>query len=711
MTTDPSQLYNVAFAGHGDTGKTIFTDAILKQTGQADRIGSIEDGTTQSDYRDEEQERENSIYPGLFRISLDESVMNLLDLPGYPDFFGHTAAGVFVTDMVALFVDPAEGVMVNTRKIRDLAQKYNRSLCIVVNQLDRENVDFYDTIDQLQDAFGSEVTPLTVPDGAGEDFSTACNVLSDFDALPGGEQDRAAPLREDLREIAIESDQELMEKFFAEEEISDEEIKGGIRDSILTGDLIPVFAASGEKEIGVTPFLDFVQEIAPTADETPPPPIYREEEVEISENSDETDEESGASDEEQEVKTEIRREKVDVSPDPDGAFIGSVFRILSDPFVGMINFTRVYRGTLKADETEVESSRTGVTGTVNELYVPHGEETEEIQEAGPGEIVGITGIENAEVGDTLRKPGSQLVVEKPDLPEPMVGKAVSPKSQGAEQRLSSSLKELTTVDPSFRSEREEETNELLVYGLTGEHLQVVLDRLKREFDVAVETRPPRIPYRETITRSASAQYRHKKQSGGRGQYAEVHLEIEPLSRGEGFEFVDSIRGAAIPTKFIPSVRKGVENAMGEGIRAGYQITDVQVEVYDGDDHPVDSSEKAFKVAASQAFKEAFQNAGGTLLEPVVDMEVTVPREYMGDITGDLNSRRARIEGMDSEGSQQTVHAKVPLKEVIDYERSLRSITGGEGVYTIEPSHYQKVPSSIEEEILEKEQKRKEKAAN
>ncbi len=699
---EPGAIRNIAFAGHGGSGKTILTDAILNQTGQVERVGSIEEGTTQSDYTDREQEQEHSIDPSLFHISMDDYALNLLDLPGYPDFLGHAYVGISVVEAVGIVIDPASGVMVNTRNVWERAQNESKACFLIVNKLDADDVDFFEVLEELREAFGQEVLPYNIPDVTGSGFSDVFNLLDDEVEMSSELEDRSARYREELVEAAVETDEDLMEAYFADEKISFEDLHRGLTSAMLDGTAVPVLCTSGKTETGIEELVRFTGLAVPSPLEAASPSVFEER---IREEAEESGEEKGNGEEEaeqEESEREIIREEVDVDVEADAPFLAQAFRIISDPFVGVINFARVYRGTIEEGD-EVEIAGSGDTYEVGKVLHARGGDHDEIEAAGAGDMIGLTGIEEGDVGETIRAPGSQLIVEKPELPNPMVSLAVRPKDKGAEQRLSTALATISQEDPNFKREHNEETNELIIRGLSSLHLDLVQDRFKDEFDVEVETKQPDIPYRETITKEASAQYRHKKQSGGRGQYAEVHLTIKPLPRGEGFEFINSIRGGAIPTKFIPSVEKGIQGAMEEGIKAGYRVTDVSVEVYDGDDHPVDSSEEAFKRAASQAFKEAYQDAGPTLLEPVVNMKVTAPRSFMGDITGDLNSRRAKIQGMDSEGDQQTIRATAPLSEVLTYESQLRSLTAGEGVYEFEFSHYESAPSQVQDRILEKAQ--------
>ncbi len=704
---EPETIRNVAFAGHGGAGKTILTDAILHEAGLADRVGSIEDGTTRADHTEREQEEEHSIEPSLFHVPLDDHVLNLLDLPGYPDFLSHTFVGISAVDSVGIVIDAGAGVMVNTRNVWERALEESRTPFLVVNRLDAEDVDFFETLEELRETFGDDVIPYNVPDVTGSSFSDVYGLLDGEEEMPPELEDRTAKYRNELVEAAVETDEDLMEAYFAEEEIPARDLHRGLSNAMGDGSVVPVLATSGKTETGITELLRFITLACPSPLEATRPRVLEEHRRETDEEAvEEEDEETGENetdapeeDGDEPMETVIR-EEIDVEPGDDQPFLGQVFRIISDPFVGVINFARIYAGTVEPGD-DVELANRKETCRVGKVLHARGEEHDEAQKAGTGDMVGLTKIENGTIGETLRAPDSNRLVEKPSLPNPMVSLAVRPTDKGAEQRLSTALSTISQEDPNFQTEHNEETNELIIRGLSSLHLDLVLERLEEEFDVEVETKQPEIPYRETITQEASAKYRHKKQSGGRGQYAEVYLTIEPLPRGEGFEFINSIRGGAIPTKFIPSVKKGIQGAMEEGIKAGYRVTDVSVEVYDGDDHPVDSSEEAFKRAASQAFKQAYRDAGATLLEPVVEMEVTAPRKFMGDITGDLNSRRAKIRGMDSEGDQQTIRAVAPLSEVLTYESQLRSLTAGEGVYELEFSHYENVPSQIQERILEK----------
>lgn len=693
---ESQNIRSFGLVGHGNSGKTILTDAILHHEGLADRVGSVENGTTQSDWTQQEQEREFSIDPGLFHLTRNDHRIHLLDLPGYPDFIGHALAGIHAVDLVGVCVDAESGIMVNTRKVWEKAQNLGKSCCILINKLDQEDGDYFARLEELQDGFDANIVPYTIPDQSGEDFSEVYNLLDDPEELPETLQDRTAAHREELIESAVETDEDLMEKFFMDEDLSRGELNTGLRNAMLQEDLVPVLCTSGKEELGIEPLLEFVEQAGPRPSETnvPDATITKEVEKEVEPDEDSDDEE------EVETEIEIQEEPLEIAPSEDGPLYGQVFRIVSDQFLGTLSFTRIYSGRMDADDP-VEVGRTDSSVTPGNLLFSQGEEQEEVTEATTGDIVGIPEIDDVEVGDTIRDPSEEGEFVKPGIQDPMVSLAIEPKSKGDEKSLFTALQELELVDPTFKKERNEETNELIIRGVSNLHLEVVLARLKNQHDVEVETSPPQIPYRETITQEAQAKHRHKKQSGGRGQFAEVYLRIKPLPRGEGFDFRDQIRGAAIPSTFIPAVEKGIQNTMEEGIVAGFPIQDVAVEVYDGDDHPVDSSEEAFKVAGAKAFEKAFQDAMGILLEPIVNLEVTVPRDYMGDITGDLNSRRARIEGMDAEGDEQTIHAKVPLSEVLTYEPQLRSLTGGEGVYEIEHSHYQKVPSSVKKEIMKK----------
>ena len=667
LTTE--HIRNIALVGHGHCGKTLLAEAMLHKAGMVTRLGTPDDGTSTSDFDDEEKERKTSVDAGILHATWKDRHINIIDTPGYADFVGQVVTGLAAVETAVLVVNAANGIEVGTRRLYDMAVKRGLALAIVVNKSDAENVDLLGLADELQSAFGNACKMVTVPVGQSHDLTGVVNALShsEGEALADlGEANR------NLIESIVEADEALMERYFADETISAEELEATFGKAMAAGSLIPVFFTSARQEVGIEDLLDAVASHFPS-------PV------------------SGAKAKAIQGEGEAATE-VELEADPAGNLAGIVFKITSDPFVGKLGFLRIWRGTLTADSTaHIDDERKEVRFA--QLLRVQGKQHTPVAEAVAGDIIATSKIEELAVGRTVWQ-GEDLRVAGAEYPIPMYSLAVEPKSRGDEGKISSALARLGDQDPTLAVRHDRQTAELVLSGLGDMHLNVALSRMKRMFQVEVTTKPPKIPYHETIHGKADGHYRHKKQTGGAGQFGEVFLRVEPMERGAGFEFVDDIFGGAIPKQFLPAIEKGIRECLDEGVIAGYPVQDVKASVYDGKYHDVDSKEIAFKIAGRRAFEDAIGKAKPVLLEPIVDLEVTIPATFMGDITGDLNSRRGRIQGMDAgPGGLQIIRAKAPLAEVATYNTQLRSMTGGQGSYSMSFSHYEPVPGNVQQQIV------------
>ena len=679
-----ADIRNIAVVGHGSTGKTTFVDHVLNVAGAVNRAGSVDEGTSLSDWTDEEKERKFSIESCVFNFEHDGKVFNLIDTPGYLDFTGAAAAALPAVETALITVDADEGVRLNTRRMWSYAEDAGLSRILLLTHLDADNVDFQRCLDEIQDAFGRQCVPVFLPVGLGQDLSDVVDVLHTEEA-PDGVIGDFASLHDELRESIIECNDELMEAYLEGEEISDSDIEETFKQAILDGDIIPILCCVPKKDIGLEETLDFLTNCSPSPAEGRTR-TAKDGEEEVIEN------EEG----EEEV---IEPDEVTLEPDPDGPFCAEVFKSVVDPHVGRLVYMRVLSGTLNSGDT-VEVARTSTTDRLSQVYTVFGSEQNSVEQAIPGDVICVTKVEDMRLGDTVRSPEVDWVLPEMQLPKPMMSLAVEPHSRDDEQKINTGLRRLAEGDPTFKIHRDPQSSELVITGMSNLHLEVILSKLEDRYDVTCETRNPSIPYRETITSKAEGQYRHKKQTGGRGQYGEVYLRVEPNERGEGFEFIDAIKGGVIPQQYIPAVEKGIREIMDKGIVAGYPVVDLKVEVYYGSYHDVDSSEAAFKIAGSRAFRNAFEEARPTLLEPIVEMEVTVPSEYVGDVTANLSGHRGQIQGMDQVGRMQTLTALIPQAEIRRYAAELQSMTGGEGTFTMEFSHYEPVPSHLQQQIIQ-----------
>ncbi len=694
---------NVALAGHGASGKTTLADALLFQAKAVERRGSPDDGTSVSDFDEEEHKRHFSIDTSILNFQWKGKHVHLLDTPGYPDFVGAALGALGAVETVVVVVSAANGIEVNTRRMFAEAGRRGLARMLVLNKLDADNVKFNDLVKIIQDTFGKACVLFNAPVKPGHDLGGVVSVLDPPASPPAGCPVDLAAARAQLIDAVVEADEALMEKYLGEGDVSNEELIAAVPKALAAGTVVPVFCASGKKDIGTAELLDAIVRFTP-------PPTQGKKRTATKGHGDKASE-------------------VEVAPNASGEFVAQVFKAVNDKFVGNMSFLRVFSGTYTPDQPLV-NSRTDKSSRAGGLFLMQGSKHVPVQSASAGDIVAVTKVEDLHIGDTVGNHPHPPKLPQPSFPTPMFGLAVEPKARGDEQKISGSLTKIAVEDPTFHVTRDAQTKELVMTGMSQLHLDVVQHRLKRRYDLEVVTHEPKVPYRETVQTDAEANFRHKKQTGGRGQFAEVHLRVYPLPREisndaelaerfankskfeklrsahydatHNFAFLDTIVGGTIPNQFVPAVEKGCKELLETGALAGYRIQDVAVEVYFGKDHPVDSSEAAFKTAGRRAFKAAFLAARPVLLEPVVDLEVTAPSRFTGAILGDLNTKRARIENQDSlPGDLAVIKAKAPLAEVTRYAAQLGSMTQGQGSYTMEFSHYDLVPGNVQQQIVSK----------
>jgi elongation factor G len=694
-----SDIRNIALAGHRASGKTSLADALLYQAKAVDRRGSVDDATSVSDYDEEEHKRHFSIDTSVLHLEHKGKQIRLLDTPGDPAFVGAALGALGAVENVLVVVSAANGVEVNTRRMFHEAGKRGLARMLVINKLDADNVKFTELFKTIRDTFGKGCVLFNAPVNPGTKFSGVVSVLNPPDAAPAGcPVDLAAALSQ-LVDAVVESDDALMEKYLLEGAVSADELTAALPNALAAGTVIPVFCTAAKKDLGIAELLDGLADYALS-------PVQ---------SKSRTAKKGG--------------DEVALEPKPTGEFIGQVFKAVTDKFVGNLSFIRVLSGTYKPDQPLV-NARTGKSARAAGLLLMQGSKHTNIPEAIPGDVFAVTKVEDLHIGDTVSNRTGAPQMPHPHFPTPMFGLAVEPKARGDEQKISGSLQKIANEDPTFHVTRDTQTKELVITGMSQLHLDVLINRLKRRFDLEVVTKEPKIPYRETVTMPSEGQHRHKKQSGGRGQFGEVHLRVFPLPREienqemlleqfaskdkfekmrsahfdpeHHFAFIDTIVGGTIPNQFVPAVEKGCKELLERGALAGYRIEGVAVEVYFGKDHPVDSSEAAFKTAGRVAFKNAFLAARPVLLEPIVELEVTVPTKYTGAILGDLNTKRARIENQDSlPGDLAVITALAPLAEVTRYASQLDSITQGQGSFSMEFKHYDTVPGNVQQQIVSK----------
>ncbi len=675
-------LRNVAVVSHSGSGKTTLCEAMLLDAGAVDRLGKVTDGTSHFDFEPEEIKRQISIGTAMFSAEWKKKKLNILDTPGDPNFTAEVSAAIQAADIGILVVDAIDAVKPLTEKVWATLEEMERPRILVITKMDRERADFERVINDVKDILNVKPVVLQIPIGKEEGFKGVVDLLSmkavTFeDGKEGKKTDVPDELKEDAesrREVLIEDlaevDDALMERYLEGEELGPAELATALRQGITDRVFLPVLVCSGALNVGIQPILDLIVDSCPSPAQMPPV--------------------RGTSPEGEEITRD---------PSPDEPFCAYVFKTLADPYAGRLTLFRIFSGKLSPDSTFFNPNR-DVKERFGQLLSIQGKHQESLQSARAGDIVAVAKLKETLTGDTLCDEKAPVTIAGHPLPQAVISFAIEPKSKGDEEKITQSLTKLTEEDLTLTVSRDPQTNEFLISGMGQMHIEVTIDKLKRKFGVDVNLKTPKVPYKETIKGKCQIEGKLKKQTGGRGQFAVAWLELEPMNRGEGFEFVDKIVGGVIPRQYIPAVEKGVVEAMQGGSLAGYPVIDVKVTVYDGKYHDVDSSEQAFKIAASKGFKSGVLKANPVLLEPIMDMEVVVPEECMGDVMGDLNSRRGRISGMDAKGNNQVIKAQVPMSEVLKYASDLTSMTSGRGLFSMEFSHYEEVPANITDKIIE-----------
>ena len=698
-----NDIRDIALVGHGAAGKTTLADALLFKAHAVDRVGSVDDGTSVSDYDDEEHKRHFSIDTSVLHAEHSGKILNLLDAPGYPDFVGAALEALNAVETAVIVVSGVNGIEVNTRRMFHEAGKHGLARIIVINKLDAENIQFDELLTNLRESFGKPCVLFNAPDALGASFSRVISILDPPTDVPASCPIDVQSERSRLVDAIVEADDGMMERFLAEESISVAELEEMLPKALDAGFIVPIFCTAAKKDKGVHELLEALCAFGLS-------PRYCEKRLKLLSVGENT---TGHP----------------IEPTEKGEFIGQVFKTINDKFVGHLSFIRVLSGRLTPDHPIV-NLRTGKTGRVGQLLQIQGKTHHTVPEALPGDIVALAKVEGLHIGDTVAFTPNVPKMKEPEFPMPMYGLAVEPKNRGDEQKISQSLHKIEEEDPTFKVSHDTQTHELVINGVSQLHLDVIQHRLKRRYDLEILTKEPKIPYRETITTTAGESHRHRKQSGGRGQFGEVHLRVYPLSReiktmeqlveqfankssfeklrnvhydpAMNFAFLDHIVGGSIPNQFLPAVEKGCKELLERGALAGYHIQDIAVEVFDGKYHDVDSSEAAFKTAGRLAFKKAILAARPTLMEPVVRVDVTMPTKYVGAILSDMNSKRAHMENQDSlPGDLAVLTAKVPLAEMMRYAAQLGSMTQGQGTWTMEFSHYDMVPPMVQQQIVAK----------
>jgi elongation factor G len=666
---ETKDIRNIVFVGHNSSGKTTLGDTILFKTKATNRLGTIEEGTSVFDFEPDEKERKNSIDLAIASVNAQGREINLLDAPGYSDFAGEAVSGLNAVETAVVCINAVDGIRVNTTKMWDLAGKIGVARIISINKMDSENIKFPELIASIQEAFGKQCVPVLLPSGAGEAFKGVVNLVT----TPDGGSSEFKAMAGEAREKLMECDDAIIEKYLNGETISADELSKALPKALAQGKVVPILCTSAKKDVGVAEFVDFIAKFAPSPLDVPP-------------------------------KKGVDPEKnAELTRPANGPLSGQVFKSIADPFVQRLSYVRIYSGTLAADHP-LYNQRIGKGSRIGAMFKPFGKEQRACPSAIAGDIVAVTKVDELNTCDTVCDAAHPIKYPRFEFPASMVSLAVEPKTKQDLARMSESMHKMADSDPTFHFSRDANTGELVITGRSKLHVDIILARLKRKFEVQVLTKAPKLALKETVVAEADGHHKHKKQSGGHGQYGEVYLKLRPTARGEGFKFTDSITQGRIPQQFVPPIEKGIRKTIEKGVVAGYPVVDVEVEVTDGSYHEVDSGPASFELAGSKAFKEAFAKAKPCILEPIVNIEITVPSRFMGDITGDLNSRRGRIQGMDSQGNLQIVRAQIPMMEIMDYETQLRSVTGGEGSYSIEPSHYDVLPHKIAEGIIAKAQK-------
>jgi elongation factor G len=677
------RIRNVALIGHRGSGKTSLSEALLYEAGVVNRLGKVADGSTVFDFEPDEQEREMSIDAAVASFEYGDRKINLIDTPGDPSFIADTLGALRVVDAAIVVVNAVMGVEVHTERLWSRAHEEGLARLVFVNMLDRERADFFRTLDSLKAAFGPHAVATEIPIGAEHEVRGVIDLIDmkafEYEGegrgsakeseIPEDLRSQAEEYREKLMDEVAENSDELMERYLEGEEISHDEIVTALKQGVTQGHLFPVTCGIATKNLGTNRLLEALVEDVPS-------PAMRGGVKALDAEGNETE----------------------IEPTEDGDPIAYVFKTTADPYTGRINMLRVCSGVLRSDSQAFNATRSAKE-RIGQLAAPCGKDPTNIDELGPGDIGAVAKLRETRAGDALAAKDAGISFPPLDLPAPVMAFAFEPKSKGDEEKAATALRRLEEEDPTLDVHRDPQTGEQIIAGLTQIHVEVITERMKRRYGAEIELHPPQVPYLETIRKPAKAHGRYKKQTGGRGQFGDCHIEIEPAESGTGFEFVNAIKGGVIPSGFIPAVEKGIAEAMQQGVLAGYPVKDIRVRLYDGQHHSVDSSEMAFKIAGSMAFKQAVTDAQPYLLEPIVQMTIVVPEDAVGDVVGDLNSRRGRPLGVEPKGSMTEIKAEVPMAEVLDYAPDLRAITGGRGDYTMEFERYEEVPGQIAQKVI------------
>ncbi len=673
-------IRNIVLLGHSGSGKTSLVEAALFTTKALTRLGKVDDGNTVSDYDPDEIKRKMSLSLAILPCYRDNVKINLIDTPGYSEFSGEVKAGIRVSEGAVITVCAASGVEVGTERAWQYCEEASLPRLIFINKMDRENADFHRTLGQLQTKFGNKCVPIQMPIGAQAGFKGIIDLVNtksyaggsaEAAEIPADLQNEASALREKLVEAAAEVDDTLIEKYLGGEELTLEEISRGLVAATADGKTVPVLVGSALQNVGTSQLLEAISRYLPAPKD----------------------------------RAVATADGQSLTPSETGPLLALVFKTSADPYVGKLTYFRVYNGTIESNSQVWNATHAGIE-RIGQLFILKGKNQEPVQKLKAGDIGAVAKLSLTDTGDTLATKDKPVKLPPVVFPEPIFSQAVFPKTKADVDKLGTALARMTEEDPTLSMRREPDTGEMIISGLGETHIEVTAERMQRKFGVAVDLETPTVPYKETITVPAKAEYKHKKQTGGHGQYGHVLLELEPLPRGSDNEFAERIVGGSIPKNYIPAVEKGVNEAVQEGVLAGYPVTSIRTTVYDGSFHPVDSSEICFKIAGAQALKKGLTEGQPILLEPIMNIQITVPQEFTGDIIADLNTKRARVQGMNPAGGVNIVEAQVPLAEVLRYTIDLRSITQGRGSYTLNLSHYEEVPAHIAQKIIADHQAKK-----
>ncbi len=668
MNSDLKKKRTFLLCGHAQSGKTSLAESILFKTGANSRLGSVDEDTSISDYEDDEKDRKSSINLSVLNTKYKDNVLQFIDAPGYLDFIGEVYSGARAADFAIMVVDALEGVGVGTEKAWEILRKDNIPCAFFINKLDKDNTNYNKTLEEIQQNITKGAANFAIIEG-----ESTINIFQNKDKSP--------ELYNKIVEMVAETDDKLCEKYLETGSLSEGEVKEALHKAVAKSQIFPVIGGIATKEVGIENLLSLITEVMPSVGESLP-----------------------------RKAKDFQDKETSVEPKNEAPFYAQVFKTVIDPFVGQLTIFRVFSGKLDSN-TEFYNTNKETKEKFGQLYSLEGKQQVAQDAVCAGDIAAVAKLKETQTQDTLSGSSKETIKFGPiEFPQPAYSASVKPKSRQDEDKISSALSRLTSEDPTCQVSLDSQTKELIISGMGELHINVIIDRMKRKYNANVELGTPKVPYLETLTKSVQVSHKYKKQSGGRGQYGDVSIEVEPLERGKKFEFVNKIVGGAIPRNFIPSVEKGIVKSMGEGFLAGYPITDLKVTLFDGSYHPVDSSDMAFQIASSMALKKAFETAGAVLLEPIMNVEIVAPEEFMGQINGDINSKRGRVMGMEVRGKNEIVKAKIPLAEMFKYASDLRSVTGGRGTYTMSFSNYEIVPTRIAQGIIEKAKQAKQEQA-